>query len=367
MSGTKPLAHLQLKFVHSFRDRHGKSRHYFRRSGFKRIPLPGLPGSAEFMETYQAALAGEVAPPIEIGSIGTKPGTVAAAVAAYFGSAAYAGLAPYTKRSQRYILERFRESHGDKRFDKLESKHVQAMVAEKLATPHAARSFLTALRAVVAVAIAIGLRSSDPTLGIRNPKVRDTGGFKTWTEEHIAQFEVAYPIGSRARLAFALLLYTAQRRGDIIRMGRQHIRDGFIRVRQQKTGTELEIPLLPDLQEVLAAHPAEHLTFLTTKMGRPFVANGFTCWFRDICREAGLPAGLSAHGLRKAACRRLAEAGCSANQIAAISGHATLREVARYTKAADQKRMAADAMRAITKKPETGTNTGKPSPKVSQT
>jgi integrase len=318
------------------------------------------------MAAYQAALAGHSAPRLEIGAARTKPGTVAAAVALYFASIAFGNLAPCTKRTQQYILERFRECHGEKSFTGLERKHVEAMLAEKIATPHAARSFLTALRAVLGVAIAAGLRDDDPTLGIRNVKVRATGGFRTWTEEEIAQFEAAHPVSSRARLAFALLLYTAQRRGDVIRMGRQHVRDGFIHVRQQKTGTVLQIPLHADLQEILAAHTAEHLTFLTTKTGEPFTAPGLTNWFGDMRRGAGLPAGLSAHGLRKAACRRLAQAGCSANEIAAISGHATLREVERYTKAADQKRMATAAMEAISKKAKSGTKTGKPSGKVSQ-
>jgi integrase len=99
------------------------------------------------------------------------------------------------------------------------------------------------------------------------------------------------------------------------------------------------IPVHPELAAVLEATPSDHLTFLTTATGKPFSAARFTNWFRDMCNEAGLPKGTSAHGLGKAACRRLAEAGCSANVIAAISGHATLREVQRYTAAADQARM----------------------------
>jgi integrase len=345
--GTKPLASLRLKYVHAFKDRHGKPRHYFRRPGQKRVPLPGLPGSAEFMEAYQAALAGETAPPLEIGASRSKPGSVAAAVALYFGSMAFGNLAPDTQRQRRRILEHFREDYGHLCFRDLQRKHVETMLAKKIAAPHAARNFLKALRGLMAAAIPAGLRDDDPTAGIRNVKLRATGGYRTWTEEEIAQFEAAHPIDSRARLAFGLLLYTGQRRGDVIRMGRQHVRAGFIQVRQQKTGAVLEIPLHPALQEILAAHPAEHLTFLMTSLGQPFTAAGFTGWFRDRCREAGLPLGLSAHGLRKATCRRLAEAGCSANQIAAISGHASLREVERYTKAANQKRMAEAAMQTI--------------------
>jgi integrase len=127
-------------------------------------------------------------------------------------------------------------------------------------------------------------------------------------------------------------------------MGRQHVRktpDGpVIDLKQQKTGTKVAIPIHPDLQAVLDTTPSEHLTFLTTAFGKPFAAAGFTNWFRDACNAAGLPRGTSAHGLRKAACRRLAEAGCSANVIAAISGHKSLKEVERYTVAANQERMA---------------------------
>jgi integrase len=124
-------------------------------------------------------------------------------------------------------------------------------------------------------------------------------------------------------------------------MGRQHVRNGAISVRQQKTGAALEIPIHQDLQRVFDATPSEHLTFLVTEFGKPFTPAGFGNWFRERCDEAGLKR-CSAHGLRKAACRRLAEAGCTAHQIAAISGHASLREVERYTKAADQARLAKD-------------------------
>ena len=127
-------------------------------------------------------------------------------------------------------------------------------------------------------------------------------------------------------------------------MGRQHIdKNGAIHVRQFKTGVALTIPVHQDLQAIIDATPSEHLTFLTTEFGKPFTAEGFGQWFRRKCNEAGLP-HCSAHGLRKAAARRLAEAGCTAHEIAAITGHASLREVQRYTKAADQTRLAVAAM-----------------------
>ena len=220
------------------------------------------------------------------------------------------------------------------------------MVAAKLSTPSASESFLKALRAVMVHCILQGWRADDPTrdVKLRPPK---TDGFRTWSEEDIAQFEGAHPVGSRARLALALALYTAQRRGDIVRLGSQHVRDSVIQLRQQKTNAPLIIPIHPELAAVLGATAPTHLTFLVTKDGRPFSAPGFTNWFRQMCDEAGLPHGISVHGLRKAAARRLAEAGASVNVIAAITGHASLREVQRYTAAADQARLARSGIESM--------------------
>ena len=191
-------------------------------------------------------------------------------------------------------------------------------------------------------AIDIGIRGDDPTRDVKAIRIK-SGGHHSWTDLEIAQFERCHAIGSRARLALALLLYTGQRRGDVIRMGAQHVRGGTLYVKQEKAGAELAIPMHPDLAAVIAATPSGHLTFLTTTMGGPFAATTFTHWFRRECDRAGLP-HCSAHGLRKAAARRLAEAGCTAHEIGAITGHASLAELVRYTKAADQRRLAEAAM-----------------------
>jgi hypothetical protein len=232
------LASLPLKFYHPYLDRHGKVRNRFRRAGYKTVYLPGVPGSAEFMAAYQAALAGETAQRIEIGSTTrSKPGSVAAAVAAYLGSIDFGALAYATQRDRRRILENFRDEHGEKPLRDLTPWHVGQLLAGKRAHPHSARSFLKALRAMIAVAIASGLCESDPAAGIR-VKVPASRGYTTWTEDDIAAFESVHPIGTKARLAFALLLFTGQRRGDVVRMGRQHVKGGFLTVRQSKTGAD---------------------------------------------------------------------------------------------------------------------------------
>jgi integrase len=333
------------RYVHGFIDRHGKPRFYFRRAGFKKAPLPGLPYSPAFMAAYSEALAG--APRIEPGAARTKPGTVAAAVAGYFGSATFAAAAKATRGSRRSILERFRAEHGDKGIATLARPHVERMLAARADAPASAHNFLAALRTLMRYAVMVGLRSDDPTIGVRAPRYKPKG-YPTWTEGDITAFEIRHAKGTKARLALALLLYTAQRRADVVRMGRQHVRDGLLTVRQSKTGATLQIPLHPELQAVLAATPASNMTFLVAQNGKPYGAEAFGLWFKYRCREAGL-SHLSAHGLRKAACRRLAELGCSAHVIAAISGHSTLQEVARYTAAADQVRLARQAMDALAK------------------
>jgi integrase len=185
------------------------------------VPLPGLPGSVELAQAYANALAGvSAAPPVEIGASRSKPGSVAAAVALYFGSMAFGSLAMSTQRNRRWALEKFRERYGDQSFAELQRDHVERILGR---IKHVARNVLKALRGVIAVAMTADLRHDDPTLGIR-VKLRASTGFTTWPESAIAQFEARHQIGSKARLAFGLLLYTAQRRGDAIRMGRQHPR-----------------------------------------------------------------------------------------------------------------------------------------------
>lgn len=348
------------RYVQAFVDRHGKARYYLRRSGFKRVALPGLPWSPEFMVAYTAAM--NEAPKIEVGAARTKPGTINALLVAFYGSIEFQSWAQETRRTRRNILERLRAEHGDKSVSNIQPVHVEAMVKAKAATPAAARNFKKTLQALMQFAVAEGWRKDNPVAGVKTPKIR-SDGYRTWTEDDIAALEKGHPIGTRARLAFALLLYTAQRRSDVIRMGRQHIRNGVLSVRQQKTGTALGIPIHPDLQAIIDATPGDHLTFLVTAEGKPFSPAGFSNLFRELCEQAELPRGLSAHGLRKAACRRLAESGCSANMIMAISGHRTLAEAEKYVRAADQVRLAQSAMATVSAVfgvTKSGTQTVKP-------
>ena len=349
------MTRIRLQYIHEFRDRHGKVRRYVRLPGHKRVPLPGAPGTAEFMDAYQAALAGRTAPRPATGAARVVPGSTAAAVAAYYQDASFRALAPSSRQMRRRILEHFRTEFGGHRIALLQRPHIAALIGAQ--TPSVAKNWLKTIRGLMRFLIASGQRADDPTADLKPPKAR-AGEIHSWTEEEIAAFEARHGIGTRPRLAMALLLYTAQRRSDVVRMGRQHLRDGVLTVRQQKTGRALEIPIHPKLAGILAATQDNNLTFLITGYGKPFSAAGFGNLFRQWCNEARLPKHCSAHGLRKAACRRLAEAGCSEHEISAISGHASLSEVQRYTRAANQARMAKAAIASVARafpEPEKGT------------
>lgn len=333
------------KYCQGFEDRHGKPRWYYRRPGI-RIPLPGLPWSPEFMAAYEKAVKGEKP---EIGQSLTVAGSISALVVSFYNTSDFKGLSDSTKATYRGIIERFRAEHGHRMVREMQRDHVQKIVARKADTPAAANNMLRMIHLLMRHAVESGMRRDDPTSGVR--KVRNkTSGFTTWEEEHIDAFLAYHKPESRAYLAFMLLLYTGQRRSDVVRMGRQHVRKDVLWITQQKTGQEVHIPVLPELKAVLDVLPLDNLSFLVTAQGRPFTPAGFTNWFRDMVREAGLPDGLSPHGLRKATCRRLAEAGCTPHQIMAISGHKSLAEVTRYTVAAGRKDLAAQAMLALGKK-----------------
>jgi integrase len=283
-------------------------------------------GSSNFLcPAYRGRLEALTGQPVLIGSERVKPGTIRALAVSYYNSVAFRSMKPSTQSVYRNIIDRFCQEtdkegheHGDKRAATLQREHVVKLMAARAQKPDSANGLRKAVRAMMKHAVEIGLRADDPTRDVRAIRVKSEG-FHSWTDAEIAQFENRHPVGSRARLALALLLYTGQRRSDVVRMGRQHIRDAVLHIRQQKTGAELAIPVHPDLAAIVAETPADHLTFLTTQFGQSFKAAGFGNWFREQCDVAGLK-HCSAHGLRKAAARRLAEAGCTEHEIAAITG-----------------------------------------------
>jgi integrase len=342
------MARIKLRYVNEYRDRHGKLRRYFRRPGSRGVQLRGLPGSIEFMHAYQAALAAMAPPPPS--SKHVIRGSLADVTAGYFRSAAFANLSETSQRLYRSALKPILEAHGHRLVRDLPKTSarniVEAIGADRPGMANLTRAVLSN---VVGYAVATGVRTDDPFSGL--PRYR-LGTHHTWTDAEIAQFERRWSLGTRERLAFALLLYTAQRGGDVVKMTRNDIVNGCIRVSQDKVRkgdtNELMIPIHPALARALKAGPVvgmQHI--LTNTRGRPL--RRLTKLIAQAVERAGLPPHCTAHGLRKAALRRLSENEATTKQIAAVSGHRSLKEIERYTARADQARL---AQLAIAKLPD---------------
>ena len=250
------------------------------------------------MRAYAAALEGLKAQPNNIGMERTLAGSVNALIVSYY-RLVFPTLKPSTQAKRRAILERFRSEHGNKQVGRLEHVHVASMIAAKADTPEAANNLLKVLRHLLDHAVALKMIAQNPALGVRRFK-RKGDGIHTWSEGEVAQFEAQHALGSRAHLALALV-------------------------------------------------PRTNMTFLLTDRGAPFTKEWFGNWMRDRCDEAGLPQ-CSSHGLRKLAATRLANAGCSEREIMAITGHKSVAEVSRYTKARDQAKLAEQTMARLRKR-----------------
>jgi integrase len=325
---------LRLKYVNEYRDRTGKLRRYFRRGATKGL-LPGDVGSPEFMAAYQALLGDKPAATTKMsGSLGLL-------ITEFYASRAFRNLKASSKQTYRAALEPLAKAHGH-RTARITHRQAAKLIADIGETkPSMANLTKRVLQAVYKFAVKAAWVDANPIIGIDPFK---GGTHHTWTEGELKTFETRWPLGTRQRLAYALLLYTGQRVGDVAKMNRGDVVGGELHVIQQKTGTELHLPFAKEIQRALAAYPAKGLTLIGREDGKPMTRSGLTRFMADAIAEADLPAKCVSHGLRKAAMRRLAEAGKTTKQIAAVSGHKSLREVERYTDAAEQRRLAQDAI-----------------------
>jgi len=337
---------VRIRFKHLVedRDRHGNVRLYVRVPGRQKVRIRATFGTDEFMVAYNDAIAGHVRPLRQADD--AKPGSFRYLCIRYYASAAYKALDLSTRNWQRRALDEIAQEHGAKPVAMMAPRHVRRIRDGKIETPAAANQRVKALRAMFNWANEAEETSVNPTIGVKKLKYA-TDGHHTWTAEDVEQFKKRHALGTQARLAFDLLRYTTGRREDAPRLGRQHLRDGRIRFRQAKNEhrnpIDVDIPLHPDLAASIAATGIGDLSFLITQYGKPFTANGFGNKFKDWCRQAGLP-HCSSHGLRKATAAALAEAGATSHEIMAITGHQTLDEVERYTKAARRTKLADEAM-----------------------
>lgn len=341
-------------------DRHGNRRYYVRRHGHK-IRIRARPGTETFAQAYADALG-----TIDGGEDTTRPSAIKGAAAgtlgwlttSYFLSAEFRGLDERSRRTRRAIIEScLREPRKpgssdlmrDCPINVLKPAHIKMLRDRKADSPGAANNRRKYLSSMFGWAIDCGFMRSNPAREVRRLRYA-TSGFHTWTIGEVRQFEARHPVGTKARLAFALLLFLGVRRGDLVTLGRQHVKNGFIRIVPRKTRHKRkdvsEKPILPILADIIARSPIGAMTYLETQYGKPFTGNGFGSWFRARCDEAGLP-HCTAHGLRKAGATIAAENGATDRQLMALFDWTSEKQANVYTAAADKKRLATEAARLI--------------------
>jgi integrase len=353
----------ELPYLRVDKDRHGNERIFVRRNG-RNIRLRESPGTAGFQREYANALqqianvnrikkAAEAKRPV-LASI--KPRTFGWIAARYFGSGEFAGLDPVSQRRIRTIIESclqedFKgESMRDCPVSMLTAAKIKSLRDAKMDKKGAANKRLQYLSAMFGWAVEDGCMPGNPARDVKKLKYA-TDGFHTWTVEEVQQFERRFPIGTKPRLALALMLYLGVRRSDVVKLGPGMVKEGVLSLVPQKTRYKrLTIsykPILPELARIIHATKLGTESFLETARGKPFSVAGFGNWFRDRCNEAGLQ-HCTCHGLRKAGATIAAERGATTNQLMAIFDWTTPHQAEVYTRKADRK-MAREGMKLLSR------------------
>jgi integrase len=351
----------ELPYLSNEPDRHGNERLYVRRNG-KRIRLKEPEGTPAFAKAYSAAVdvLALRAPSTTIHAPATHPpGSLGWLGARYFASKELGGLTKDSQRARRNCLEEcFREPFSDTDRDPMgncplkfvSTQKLRRLVDLKAHHPGAAANRRKHLSALCAWAVDHDHLSINPARDVRTVKKAKGGGFYTWTVPDVRQFLARHLIGTKPALALALLLFTGARRQDMVTFGKQHVREGWIRYVPKKTLYKRrdvsQKPFLPALANIIAVSPCGSLTFLETAQGKPFTPAGFGNWFRERCNQAALP-HCTAHGLKKAGATLAAENGATASQLMSMFDWSTISQAEVYTRAADRKRMAGEAMGLI--------------------
>lgn len=348
---------IKLKYLYRDVTRHGQIRWHVRVPGQKpvRIDTKGEPGSKEFLDAYNAVM--DITKPYKrIVRSKATPGTLRWLVEQYKNSADFMRLKSSTRRVRARLLERICQSPskdkkrtaGDERAGSITSAHIQAGRDRRADKPEAANSFVKALRALFRWAKAAGHVESNPALDVPLFPSR-TGGWRPWTVNEIRHFQDCYPLGTKERLALELMINTGFRRSDVVRLGRQHVRNGEIEIRPVKTpDIVVTIDLLEPLAKAIDATQCGDLTFLQTEFGRPYTGDGFGGWFRRKCNAIGITG--SPHGLRKAAAEVAAENGASEMQLMSIFGWTSGKQAAHYTRSANRRKMGVEASSKLLRK-----------------
>lgn len=336
-------------------DRHGNARYYFRAIGRPKIRLREKPGTEPFKDEVACARLG--IPPIKRidkpRPTKANPGSLRWLVEEYERRNRKRISSDLMDRRHRLLIEICNTKKGvqlcgDLPYRLMQRRHILDLRDRLRTTPGAQNNIIKALSAMFAWATESDLLTSNPCAGIK--RLYSGDGFHTWTLEEVRKFEETHATGTRARLALHLALFTGLRLSDLAIVGRQHVRQDWLKIRPGKTGkssaVEVEIPVLAVLRQTIETSPCGDLAFLVSEYGRPYSSNGLGNKFRQWCDEAGLP-HCSAHGLRKAGATIAAENGATDDELMAIFGWTTKQQTTLYTKKASRKRLAANAIQKL--------------------
>lgn len=257
----------------------------------------------------------------------------------YRQSAEYRALKPTSRKTYEQAFDRLHD-FGQHDIQGLRRRHVLQIRDSLADTPATANSVVSALRQLCRWALDAEIIDIDPTARIKKLQL---GEWRRWTDDELKKFY--HETYEAMRRVMVLALYTGQRRGDLCRMVWSDIDGTAIRVTQQKTDARLWIPIHPTLQAHLAEwrKGTDTVTVLAHSDRKPWRPDMLSSAFSNEVTRLGM-AGCTIHGFRKTAAAKLAEAGCSTKQIMAITGHASLTEIERYTREAEQRGMAESAM-----------------------
>lgn len=329
-------------FVYRERTRHGRFATYFRRGKGPRTRLPEY-GSEGFQDAYSAALTQGVSTPDPRRK--ARAGSLAWLVARYRESSSYLGLSMATRKQRDNIFKGVIETAGHESFTKVTKATINRGKEKRAATPAQARNFLDAMRGLFKWAEQAEMVATNPTVGVENPPRPKGDGFAPWNDSDVAAYEARWGAGTKERVWLHVLLYTGLRRGDAVRIGRQHVRNGVATIRTEKTGTEVDITILPPLAATLLVGPTGDLAFIAGAEGQPLTKETFGNYFREACNAAGVRK--SAHGVRKLSATRVAEAGATVAELEAMFGWEGGSMASLYTKSANRKRLSASGGRKI--------------------
>ena len=337
------------KNVSSFKDRHGKTRYRFRKVGCKDYYFHHPVGTEAFLRELWQCRADIPRSGVTV-QRRVRVGSVDDLVSRYLRSSDFKGEAqPITLSKNRAIIERFRQKCGEHIVAKVTFEHLDRIIADarnkktdKTGGKFAAQKLRKELKRLFGYAVKLGWLPSNPVDHIRPLKLR-TDGHHSWTEEEIVQYQERWALGTHQRLALELVLWTGKRIGDAAKLGPHHIINNFLVTIDSKTQKPNEIALSKQLQLALAAMGKPDKYLITWSHGRGYSEKSLSQTFSGWCTQAGL-GHCSAHGLRKAITRRMAENSFTNSEMKSITQHSADAELAVYTRGVNQKELAAKSM-----------------------